>query len=74
MIELYQFEGCSYCEKVRKKLDELGKDYIIRTVDSLDRSRVKKVSGQESVPVLVDDEETLNESDDIIEYLEENYG
>jgi len=38
---------------------------------------VEAVSGQRGVPVLVDTDngvEGMNESDDIVEYLEETYG
>ena len=42
-----------------------------------ERDEVEAVSGQTGVPVLVDEEndvEGMAESDDIVEYLEENYG
>lgn len=76
MLELYQFEGCPYCSKVRSKLTELGIDFIARQVDKNDRSRVEEVSGQTNVPVLVDPntDTTMPESDDIVDYLEEHYG
>ncbi|MFB6145899.1 MAG: glutathione S-transferase N-terminal domain-containing protein [Candidatus Nanohaloarchaea archaeon] len=76
MLEVYQFEQCPYCSKVRKKLTELGIDFIARHVDPHDRSRVEKVSGQENVPVLKDPntDTIMPESDDIIEYLNEHYG
>jgi glutathione S-transferase len=76
MLELYQFESCPYCSKVRKKLTKLGVDVKLRQVDKNDRSRVEEVSGQTNVPVLVDPntDTTMPESDDIVEYLEEHYG
>ncbi|MFQ3275491.1 MAG: glutaredoxin 3 [Candidatus Nanohaloarchaea archaeon] len=76
MLEVYQFEGCPYCSKVRSKLTELGIDFIARQVDKNDRSRVQEVSGQTNVPVLVDPntDTVMPESDDIVEYLEEHYG
>jgi glutathione S-transferase len=75
MLELYQFESCPYCSKVRKKLTELGVDVKLRQVDKNDRSRVEEVSGQTNVPVLVDPNKdtTMPESDDIVDYLEEHY-
>jgi glutathione S-transferase len=75
LLELYQFEGCPYCSKVRKKMSELKIDYVARQVDKQDRSRVEEVSGQSSVPVLVDPNRdvTMPESDDIVEYVEEHY-
>lgn len=75
MLELYQFESCPYCSKVRKKLTKLGVDVKLRQVDKNDRSRVEEVSGQTNVPVLVDPntDTTMPESDDIVDYLEEHY-
>jgi glutathione S-transferase len=76
LLELYQFEGCPFCSKVRKKLGELGIDFIARQVDKHDRSRVEEISGQTNVPVLVDPntDKVMPESDDIVEYLGEEYG
>jgi len=76
MLEVYQFEGCPFCSKVRSKMTELGIDFIARQVDKNDRTRVEEISGQTNVPVLVDPntDTTMPESDDIVEYLEEHYG
>jgi glutathione S-transferase len=77
MLEVYQFEGCPYCKKVRQKLTELQIDFIARQVEpNGDRARVEEVSGQTGVPVLVDPntDTTMPESDDIVDYLEEHYG
>ena len=75
LLELYQFEGCPFCGKVRQKMTELGLDFIARQVDPDDRTRVKEVSGQEGVPVLKDPntDTVMPESDDIVEYLDEHY-
>jgi len=75
LLEVYQFEQCPYCSKVRKKMTKLGMDFIARHVDPHDRTRVEDVSGQTGVPVLVDPntDTVMNESDDIIEYLDEQY-
>ena len=78
-LELYELQGCPYCAKVTDKLDELDLDYESHMVPSAhaERDEVEAVSGQTGVPVLVDEEndvEGMPESDDIVEYLEENYG
>jgi glutathione S-transferase len=86
MLELYQFEGCPYCQKVREKLSELGVSYVMhnpRLGKSHDQEVVNRqtydelveMGGQDQVPYLVDtDRETsLYESDDIVEYLETHY-
>jgi len=73
MMELYQFEGCPFCARVREELDALGLDYVVRTVPRPHalRDRVQAVSGQTQVPVLVDParQRVVVESEDIIEYL-----
>ena len=62
MLELYQFEACPFCERVRVVLDR--------------RDRVVAVSGQTLVPVLVDPDrgQVVVESDAIVDYLNEHYG
>ncbi len=77
MLEVYQFEGCPYCSKVRQKMTDLGIDFVARQVEPKgDRQRVEEISGQTGVPVLVDPntDTVMPESDDIVEYLEEHYG
>ena len=78
-LELYELEGCPYCAKVKDKLADLDLDYDTHMVPSShsERTEVEEVSGQTSVPVLVDQEhgvDGLAESDDIVNYLEETYG
>lgn len=86
MLELYQFEGCPYCQKVREKLSELGVSYVVHNprLGKSDDQRVTNqqtydelvdVGGQDQVPYLVDTERgtSLYESDDIVEYLETYY-
>jgi glutathione S-transferase len=78
VLELYQFEGCPFCSKVRTRLCDLGIDYVARIVprDRSLREKLEEISGQRSVPVLVDPkrEEVISDSDIILEYLEKNYG
>lgn len=77
LLEVYQFEQCPYCSKVRKKLTEMQIDFIARQVEpNGPREKPKELTGETQVPVLVDEntDTTMNESDDIIEYLEETYG
>ena len=78
MLELYQFEECPFCERVRRVLDALGLDYVVRTVprSHARRDRVRAVSGQTQVPVLVDPErkKVVVESEEIVAYLGAQYG
>jgi glutathione S-transferase len=78
-LELYELDGCPYCQKVVRKLEELGLEYESHAVPSAhsQRTEVEEVSGQTGVPVLVDPDhgvEGMAESDDIVAYLEETYG
>ena|SRR6056297_284015 len=78
-LELYNLQGCPYCKKVRRALDDLGLDYETHAVAQSreDRSEVYRASGQYGVPVLVDhdnDIEGMAESGDIVDYLYAEYG
>jgi len=73
MIKLYQFTNCPYCEKVRQKFAELNIEYEKIEVDRANKPDVvKKLGG--TVPVIDDNGMVMNESDDIVKYLEEKYG
>lgn len=80
-LELYQFEGCPYCSKVRKKLTELGLSFTAHNPRQNDdrMEELMELGGQDQVPFLVvrDDDgdvvESMYESDDINEYLEANF-
>lgn len=77
MIELYQFESCPYCRRVREKLDELEMDYISRNLHpgSAKWTAFKKLNPKGQVPFIVDEEKgvAMDESQEIIKYLEKNY-
>lgn len=77
-IQFYELPGCPYCAKVRTKLDELDLDYETIEVprSHSERTEVERISGQTSVPVIVDEDhgvDGMNESDDIVAYLERTY-
>jgi len=75
-IVLYQAEWCPYCARVRKKLTDLLLDYKNVNVprEHGARGEVQEVSGQTSIPVMVDGDVVLDDDDDIIPYLEQKYG
>jgi glutaredoxin 3 len=75
-MKLYNAQWCWYCQRVRRKLDELGLDYecVEVPIRHSERHEVMEVSGQSSVPVLVDGPVVLDDDDTIIPYLEERYG
>jgi len=78
LLELYDFEGCPYCRKVREVLSELDLDYLERPVarGSPRRAELVKRGGKMQAPYLVDPNAgtEMYESDDIIAYLNATYG
>lgn len=80
-IELYQFEGCPYCKKVRKKMTALGLSFTAHNPRQNDdrMDDLMELGGQDQVPFLVVRDkdgnvvDSMYESDDINAYLEEQY-
>ena len=77
-ITLYRLQGCPFCERVVRTLDELDLAYQSRFVEAMHSKRnvVKRVSGSRTVPAIVDQNTgvTMSESANIVEYLERTYG
>ena len=77
MLELFQYENCPDCRRVREKLSALMLDFVARQVpaDPAQRTRVELATGQQEVPVLVDLDNAMvvTEADDIVAYLEETF-
>ncbi|MFB6154834.1 MAG: glutathione S-transferase N-terminal domain-containing protein [Haloferacaceae archaeon] len=78
-IELYELQGCPFCIRVKRKLEDLGLDYESHYVPAPhgQRTEVRELSGQTGVPVIVDPDHDVHgmyESADIVDYLEETYG
>jgi glutathione S-transferase len=78
MLELYDFEACPYCRKVREVLCELDLDYLAHPVarGSPRRETLVRLGGKMQAPYLHDPNTGtgLYESDDIIAYLNATYG
>lgn len=75
MIELFIMETCPYSQKVMEFAKENDIDYKkmdISKPENLDK--LMELGGMRQVPFLYDPENdvTMYESDDIIEYLKEN--
>ncbi len=75
MIRLYNIDGCGYCSLVRNTLNSLGIEY-----EKIDvpwphhlRKEVQEVSGQTTVPVLIDGDVVLADEYEIIDYLKTTY-
>ena len=68
---LLQIPTCPYCQNARTHLDETDIEYEIIDIDPNDRSVVQMLSGQPSVPILVEVVGMKDQDDDIIEYIKE---
>ncbi len=78
-LELYEFEACPFCRKVRVALSALDIDAMIYPCPKNGpryRKLVKDRGGKEQFPYLVDPNtgKAMYESDDICRYLATEYG
>jgi glutathione S-transferase len=74
VIKLYQFPISHYCEKIRWALDYKGlKHKTVNLLPGLHIKTTKKLAKYSSVPVLTDDEVVLQNSSEIITYLDDHY-
>ena len=83
MLELYQAEGCTYSQKVREALTDLGVSYVVHNPRSAEgetrneqvHEELTTLGGEDQIPFLVDHERgvSMYESDDIIAHLEKYY-
>jgi glutathione S-transferase len=79
MLELYEFETCPFCRKVRDALTELDLEVMVRPCPkegTVFRPKVVELGGKAQFPYLVDPNTgtAMYESDDIITYLFATYG
>ncbi|MDY6774089.1 MAG: glutathione S-transferase N-terminal domain-containing protein, partial [Candidatus Nanohaloarchaea archaeon] len=58
-LELYQFEQCPYCRKVREKLTELGLSFTAHNPRQNEErmEELLELGGKDQVPFLVDRDE-----------------
>ena len=77
MLTLFYKPTCPYCAKVRTAAEEMGIELGLKDIkaDEAIVAELIEKGGKQQVPYLVDEErgEAMYESDDIIEYLKENY-
>lgn len=79
LLELYEFEACPYCRKVREALTILDLDALVRPCPkggTRFRPELEQRGGKQQFPYLVDPNtgKEMYESDDIVSYLFETYG
>ncbi|MFK7816424.1 MAG: glutathione S-transferase family protein [Gammaproteobacteria bacterium] len=71
MLMLYQFPISHYCEKVRWALEYKNIEYKkVNLLPGLHAKKAKKLCSSTSLPILVHDKNALNESSEIISYLD----
>ena len=78
-LELYEFENCPYCRKVREALSILDLEANVRPCPKNGpryREELKKRGGKAQFPYLIDPNAGIEmyESDDIVQYLFDRYG
>lgn len=78
-LELYEFENCPFCRKVREALTDLDLEVLVLPCPKKGgryRPKLVERGGKAMFPYLVDPNRGIEmyESDDIIAYLYENYG
>ena len=73
---LYNLIGCPLCVRVKRHMDRLGLEYQQIQVLPFHgmRKAVKRLSGQTGVPVLLDGDRVIVDSQIICDYLSTNYG
>jgi glutathione S-transferase len=79
LLELYEFESCPFCRKVRDALTELDLEAMIYPCPkggTVFRPKAVELGGKAQFPYLVDPNTgtRMYESDDIIAYLFKTYG
>ncbi len=78
LLELYEFEACPFCRRVREALSEFDLDALIRPCPkggTRFRPQAGALSGKEMFPYLIDPNtgRAMHESRDIVNYLRDTY-
>ncbi|MGR8919161.1 MAG: glutathione S-transferase family protein [Gammaproteobacteria bacterium] len=74
MRTLYQFDLSHFCEKARWALDHKGLDYtVVNLVPGPHRRTVARLAPTTSVPLLVDGDDVIQGSGEIISWLDRRY-
>lgn len=73
MLLLYKMEGCPYCNKVLKHLEEKNMEFRSLDIsDPVNMDELLHLGGQHQVPFLVDTDHNakMYESESIIQYID----
>ena len=74
MLTLYQFPISHYCEKIRWALEYKNIEYKkVNLLPGLHSKKANKLTSNSSLPILVHDKKVMNESSEIISYLDQAF-
>ncbi len=77
MLTLYYRPTCAFCRRVQAVIDRLSLTVELKDItNEAVAEELRALGGKVQVPYLVDDatKTALYESDDIVAYLQKNYG
>lgn len=73
-LKLYALEGCPYCARVKKVIEEKNIEVEILDIEVKENhDALMAVGGDETVPMLSIDGKAMYGTDKIIDWLKENY-
>ena len=72
-LTLYHYVHCPYCVRVRMALGYLNLDFTSKVLPYEDEHTPTSLIGKKMLPILVHGQKVLNESLDIIKYVDENH-
>lgn len=74
-LTLYHYDGCAYCSKVKNFMAQSGISIPMKDThaNNVYREELIKIGGKSQVPCLVIDGKALYESNDIIDWLKNNW-
>jgi glutathione S-transferase len=76
VLELYQAEWCPHSHKVRRRLTELGVDFVARQVAAKpeDRDAMRAATGTDEIPTLLpEDGSAITGEAAILGYLDDRF-
>jgi len=77
MLSLYYKESCPFCQRVMQMADNLGVAFDLKDIedDAVLTAELIEKGGKRQVPYLIDTDKdvAMYESNDIIEYIRDNY-
>ena len=74
MLELYQFEHSAFCLKVRMAMNAKKLNFVTKNITpGIGQLEIFRLSGQRKVPLLIDGNDVITDSSNIIKFLDTKY-